>query len=123
MAKQAKRIYNKWKQEDMNEALTKLSEGVIGSNETHRKYKILKPTLLCHFKGLSKQVKSGRPKDLTEHMEKELVANILNLESNYFGPTARDLRKLPYHLAERYRFPYRFNKDKEIAGKNGIITS
>lgn len=29
----SKRIYNSWKKEDMDEALSKLSQGVIGFNE------------------------------------------------------------------------------------------
>jgi hypothetical protein len=36
----SKRIYNSWKQEDMDEALSKLHNGVIGFNEAHRQYKI-----------------------------------------------------------------------------------
>ena len=50
----SKRIYNKWKKEDMEEALTKLSEGVIVFNEAHRQNKIPKPTLRRYFKGLNK---------------------------------------------------------------------
>lgn len=32
----SKRIYNMWKKGDVEEALTKLSEGVIGFNLAHR---------------------------------------------------------------------------------------
>jgi hypothetical protein len=101
----------------MEEALSKLSQGVIGFNEAHRKYGIPKPTLRRHFKGLNKNVKFGRPKDLTQNMELELVAHALQLEANFFGLTATDLRKLAYQLAEKYNLPHRFNKEKEIAGK------
>ncbi|TNN19977.1 hypothetical protein EWB00_005649, partial [Schistosoma japonicum] len=79
--------------------------------------KIPKPKLRCYFKGLNKQVKFVRPKNLIEHMEKELTVHILNLESKIFGLTATDLRTLVYQLAEQYHLPHRFNKDKEIAGK------
>jgi hypothetical protein len=41
----SKRIYNSWKQEDMDEALSKLHNGVIGFDEAHRQYKIPKPIL------------------------------------------------------------------------------
>ena len=84
----------------MEEALTKLFEGVIGFNEVHRQFKIPKPTLRRHFKDLNKTVKFGRPKDLTEKMEKELVKHVLNLESSFFGITATELRKLAYQFAE-----------------------
>lgn len=89
----SKRVYNNWKKEDMEEALTKLSEGVIGFNEAHRQYQIPKPTLRRHFKGLNKNVKFGRPKDLTENMERELVAHVLNVESNFFGLTPTQLNR------------------------------
>ena len=101
----------------MEEALRKLSEGVIGFNEAYRQYNIAKPTLRRHFKGLNKNVKFGRPKGLTENMEKELVKHVLNLETSFFGLTATDLRRLAYQLAEKYKIPHRFNREKEIAGK------
>lgn len=112
-----KRLYNRWKNEDMEEALTKLSQGVIGFNEAHRKYGIPKPTLRRHFKGLNKNVKFGRPKDMSENMEQELVAHVLKLEASFFGLTATDLRRLAYQLAEKYNLPHRFNREKKIAGK------
>lgn len=112
-----KRIYNRWKNEDMEEALKKLSKGDIGFNEAHRKYGIPKPTLRRHFKGLNKNIKFGRPKDLPENMQQELVAHVLKLEASFFGLTATDLRKLAYQLGEKYNLPHRFNKDKRIAGK------
>ncbi|XP_076395897.1 uncharacterized protein LOC105663718 [Megachile rotundata] len=112
-----KRVYNRWKNEDMEQALTKLSQGVIGFNEAHRKYGIPKPTLRRHFLGLNRNVKFGRPKDLSNTIERELVAHALKLEASFFGLTATGLRKLAYQLAEKYNLPHRFNREKKIAGK------
>ena len=81
----SKRFYNKCKQEDMKEALTKLFKGVIGFNKAHRPFKIPKPTLRRHFKGLNKTVTFERSKDLIEKMKKELVKHVLNLESSFLG--------------------------------------
>ena len=95
----SKRIYNSWKlwKEDMDEALSQLcSSGDIGFNEAHRQYKIPKPTLRHHLRRFNKKIKFGRPKDLTENMEKELVKHVLTLESCFFGLTATDLRKLAF---------------------------
>lgn len=50
----AKRIYNAWDQEDMDEALSKYRSGELGFNETCRRYKIPTPTLQRHLKGLNK---------------------------------------------------------------------
>lgn len=111
------RLCNRWKNEDKEEALAKLSQGVIGFNEAHRKYGIPKPTLRRQFKGLNKNVKFGRSKDMSENMEQELVVHVLKLEANFFGLTATDLRRLAYQLAEKYNLPHRFNREKKIAGK------
>lgn len=118
MARQSKRIYNKWKQEDMDEALTKLLEGVIGFNEAHRQYNIPKPTLRRHFKGLNKNLKFGRPKDMTENMQ-ELVAHVLNLESSFFGLTATDPRRLAYQKNINY-YTVSIEK-KKLQGRSGTI--
>ena len=119
----SKRIYNSWKQEDMDEALSKLRSDDIGFNEAHRQYKIPKPTLRRHLRGFNKKIKFGRPKDLTENMEKELVKHVLTLESCFFGLTATDLRKLAFQLAEKYKLPHRFNTEKKLQGRNGTINS
>jgi hypothetical protein len=116
----SKRIYNSWKQEDMDEALSKLRNGVNGFNKALRQYKIPKPTLRRHLRGLNKNVKFGRPKDMTENME-ELVKHVFTLESCFFGLTATDLRKLAFQLAEKYKLPHRFNTEKELQGRNGTI--
>jgi hypothetical protein len=71
----SQRIYNIWKQDDMDEALSKLRNGVIGFNEAHRQNKIPKPTLRRHLRGLNQNVKFGRTKDMTENMKKELVTS------------------------------------------------
>ena len=105
----------------MEGALGKLHSDDIGFNEAHRQYKIPKPTLRRHLRGLNKKIKFGRPKDLTENMEKELVKHVLTLESCMFRLTATDLRKLTsVQLAEIYKLPHRFNTEKKLQGRNGL---
>ena len=104
MSQLSKRSYNKWKEEGMEEALPKLSKGVMGFDEPHRQFNIPKSTLRRHFKGLIKNFKFGRPKDITKNME-ESVERVPNLNHAFFGPTATELKKdwerrLVYQLAE-----------------------
>ncbi|XP_025829080.1 uncharacterized protein LOC112904074 [Agrilus planipennis] len=113
----AKKIYNSWKQDDMDEALQKHRDGKIGFNEACRLYSIPKPTFRRHLRGLNKTNKFGRPNDMTREMENELAQHILNMESAFFGLTVTNVRKLAYQFAEKYQLPHRFNKEKEIAGK------
>lgn len=112
-----KKIYNSWKQDDMDEALQKHRDGKIGFNEACRLYSIPKPTFRRHLRGLNKTSKFGRPNDMTREMENELAQHILNMESAFFGLTVTDARKLAYQFAEKYHLPHRFNKEKEIAVK------
>ncbi|XP_011860377.1 PREDICTED: tigger transposable element-derived protein 6-like, partial [Vollenhovia emeryi] len=113
----AKRKYNTWKQEDMNEALQKHRNGEIGFNEACRRFNIPKPTLRRYLKGLNKRTKFGRPNDMSPEMEEILAQHLVNLESCFFGLTATEFRKLAFELAEKFQLPHRFNKEKKIAGK------
>lgn len=112
----AKRQYNKWSMQNMNAAIQDFNNGKLRFNEVCRTYGIPKPTFRRHLKGLNSQKKIGRPSDLTEQMETELVHHILDLESRFFGLTITDLRHLAFQLAEKYKLPHRFNKVQELAG-------
>lgn len=101
----------------MEEATTKLLEVIIGFNEAHRQYNIPKPILQRHFKGLNKNVKLESFKDISLNLENQLVENVLNLESSFFRLTATDLRRLACQMAEKYKLPHRFNREKEIVEK------
>ncbi|XP_026463723.1 uncharacterized protein LOC113366349 [Ctenocephalides felis] len=112
----AKRNYNTWKQEDMDEALKKHRNGEIGFNEACRRYKIPKPTFRRHLNGLNKNTKFGRPNDMPPDMEELLADHLIDLES-FFGLTNIEFRKYVFELAEKLQLPHRFNKEKRIAGK------
>lgn len=92
----AKKIYNSWKQDDMDEALQQHRDGKLGFNEACRLYSIPKPTFRRHLRGLNKTSKFGRPNDMTTEMENELAQHILNMESAFFGLTVTNVRKLAY---------------------------
>jgi hypothetical protein len=61
--------------------------------------------------------------NIHSHVEEQLVHHILQLEQCMFGTTVTDLRRLAFKFAELNRIPHRFNKEKQIAGKNGIMVS
>ncbi|XP_067123223.1 fibrinogen C domain-containing protein 1-like [Centruroides vittatus] len=88
----SKRKYNSWSKENMEEAIKKR-----------------------HLQGLNTHQRIGRPKDLTEEMERELVRHVLLLESRLFGLTITDLRRLAYQLAEKYGLKHRFNNESQLA--------
>ena len=62
---------------------------------------------------------------LSPEMEAELVKYVLEMESKFFGLTPQDLRSLAYQLAERNNLKHRFNKEKQMAGRdwlNGFLS-
>jgi hypothetical protein len=65
----------------------------------------------------------GSVGDIPSHVEEQLVHHVLRLEQCTFGSTVTDLRRLALQVAELNRIPHRFNKEKQIAGKNGIVVS
>lgn len=111
-----KRKYYSWSKEDMEEAIRKYNNGDLKFNEVCRVFKIPKPTFRRHLKGLNTRKRIGRPSDLTEEMEAELVRHVLLLESRFFGLTITDLRRLAYQLAEKYGLKHRFNNESQLAG-------
>lgn len=100
----------------MKEAIKKYNEGALQFNEACRIYNVPKPTFRRHLKGLNLHQRIGRPKDLTEEMEKELISHVLQLESKFFGLTITDLRRLAYQLAEKYGLKHGFNNESQLAG-------
>lgn len=65
----AKKIYNPWKQDDMDEAMQKHRDGKIVFNGACRLYSISKPTFRRHLRGLNKTNKFGKPNDMTREMK------------------------------------------------------
>lgn len=98
------------------EAIEKFNNGDLKFNEACRVYSIPKPTFRRHLRGLNSHQRSGHPKDVTAEMEAELVRHVLELESRFFGLTITDLRRLALQLAQKYKLPHSFNKEKQLAG-------
>ncbi|XP_014674747.1 PREDICTED: uncharacterized protein LOC106814888 [Priapulus caudatus] len=55
-------------------------------------------------------------------LEKDLVDYVLHLETLMYGLTTNDVRNLAYQLAVRNGLPNSFNKDKEKAGKDWLLS-
>jgi hypothetical protein len=57
-----------------------------------------------------------RTADPPEEVENYLLNHVLQLEERLFGLTRKDLRHLPYEIAEINNLPHRFSHEKRMAG-------
>ncbi|KAL7286615.1 hypothetical protein TKK_0000245 [Trichogramma kaykai] len=64
--------------------------------------------------------KVGYKRTFNEEQEEALVRTILQMETKMFGLNGTDVRKLAYQFAEKIGIRHRFNKTKEMAGKDWI---
>ena len=70
--------------------------------------------------GNGNQKHVGQQTDLPEEIEEELVNHIVQLEARFYGLTPLNLRKLAFQIAKVNGLVTRFNKEKEIAGKQWL---
>ena len=123
-ARKSKGLRYKWKEEDMTAALTAVANGTMSKNSACKNFGINKATLLRHLRNSNKYGNGnrkhvGRQTDLPEEIEEQLVNNIIQLEARFYGLTPLNIRKLAFQIAKINGLLTRFNKEKEIAGKNG----
>ena len=62
----------------------------------------------------------GRPVDLPEDIEAQLVQHAIDLEARFYGLTPQNLRRLAYQIAEINQVKPRFNHDEKLAGKKWL---
>ena len=111
----------------MKAAIDAVKNGKMGWLKASKTYNVPQATLRRHCSGKNKRANNGvkslgrfRP-IFNEDLEKSLVAHILDLESQLFGLTSADVRRLAFQLANRMGIDCPFNFDKEVAGKDWLI--
>lgn len=119
MAKRGK--YGKWTEDELKAAVAAYKNGDHGLNECARIYGVPKATIKRHADGkntFSNEVKLfGRQSTFTTEMEKIVADHLLLFEERFFGFTIKDVRKLAFDIAEKYKLPHSFNREKKMAGK------
>ncbi|KOB68546.1 Uncharacterized protein OBRU01_10905 [Operophtera brumata] len=106
----------------MNLAIESVRKQNVGLNEVSRIYGVPKATLKRRLDGVSQKAKEhvqipGSESDLPPELENELCKHVLEMEGCLYGITPMDSRRLAFELAEKNNIKYRFNKDKQSAGK------
>lgn len=108
-------------------AMTKAVEAVraneMGYKKAAKLFKVPRATLKDYVKNSEKSVETlvsgrmGRKPVLPTELEEELVKYCLQMEKNYYGVTASDLKRMAYQLANRNNIPHPFSLAKKKAGK------
>ena len=114
-----------WNEDAMKSAIEAVRQTQMGLNQAAKYFVVPKATLQRHVKGVNKRSREGekqlgRPQDLTEEMEQDLVSHIMLMESRFYGLTHSSLLKLAYQIAARNNVTTRFNDDKQAAGKEWL---
>ncbi|KAJ8938963.1 hypothetical protein NQ318_019419 [Aromia moschata] len=96
-----------WSEEQLREAIEKVSTNKISAREAHRRYGV---------------PQNAEPKNnlflrvLGKDNEKRLVAHIQRLSAAGFAPDRQTVRTLAYKFAEKLHIQHTFSAEKETAG-------
>lgn len=116
MGKKNRGIRAKWSEDMMEEALQLLRMGHSQESVSQR-CGIPRRTLRNHLKsGSTKRVLGAKP-ILTEQQENDLAEKIIRFAQRGFPLTSKVLRRSVYKFCERLNIQHKFNKDKQLAGK------
>jgi hypothetical protein len=98
----------------------------MGLNKAEKIFNIPKTSLRRYVNRKTKtpeeavETKSGRKPVFSSEMEKELVENLLFMETRLFGLTRQDVRKLAFQLATKNNLKNGFSQLKDITGKDWL---
>lgn len=116
MGKKNRGIRAKWTDAMMEEALRLVQLGHSQESVALR-CGIPRRTLRNHLKtGSTKRVLGSKPL-LTEQQENDLAEKIIRFAQRGFPLTAKVLRRSVYKFCERLNVNHKFNKEKQLAGK------
>ena len=115
-----------WTTDEMLSAVDAVKTGT-GLNAAARAYCVPKATLKRYLLQLGSNSTSrndfkqlGRNTDLPGELEKQLADHILHMEAMFYGFNTQSVRRLAYQIADINNIPHRFNKEKQIAGKEWL---
>lgn len=116
MGKKNQGIRAKWSEDMMEEALQLLRLGHSQESVSQR-IGIPRRTLRNHLKTGSKKRVLGAKSILTKQQENDLVEKIIKFAQKGFPLTPRVLRRCVYKFCEMHNIPHKFNREKQLAGK------
>ncbi|XP_066970273.1 uncharacterized protein [Macrobrachium rosenbergii] len=116
-----------WNEAAMKSAIAAVREKKMGLKKASKEFSVPKTTLGRRVRDKNK-IATGSTKMLgpirtvfSAAQEAELVTHILLMEDRFFGLTARDVRYIAFHAAERNNVDHKFNKMAGLAGKDWLL--
>lgn len=102
----------------MLKAVKAVPDRKMGWKKTVKTYRVPRSTLKRYVRDRAKTTEEvGRKPILRVLLEKELVSDLLVLESSFFDFTTRDMRRMIYQLALHNNLSHLFNMMKETSGR------
>ncbi|KAB0801102.1 hypothetical protein PPYR_05456 [Photinus pyralis] len=108
-----------WDEGNMKQAIVAVREKKMGWLLASKTFNVPFTTLrrrAAKVEGWKKDYMGGHKVTFNEDLEREIVQHLRNLESRFFGLTAKDVRSLAYQIAETKKIPHRFSSSKKMAG-------
>ncbi|CAG9562347.1 unnamed protein product [Danaus chrysippus] len=107
-----------WDPEAMKQAIEAVRTKKMGYKKAVKLFNVPRATLKDYVKKSDKPIedivsgKMGRKPVLSPALEEELVNYCLQMENNYYGLTASDLKRMAFQLAIRNNIPHPFSQTK-----------
>lgn len=113
-----------WDPEAMKRAVEAVRTKEMGYKKAVQLFNVPRATLKDYVKNSEKSVedvvysKMGRKPVLPVELEEELANYCMQMDKNYYGVTAADLKRMAFQLVLRNNIPHPFSLPKKKAGKN-----
>lgn len=105
-----------WASEDLEKAMEKVRNKVMGVNEASRTFKIPSRTLRRHLLSGKLKVPLGRNPVFSIEHEKKIVAHIKKLEQVGFAPERKDVKEMAFQIAKKLEIKHPFLESSASAG-------
>lgn len=109
----------KYSLEDLKKAIDDVKTKKLTLGKAAEAFNIPKTTIFDYLKKkVIKQPRSGRKPLFTDDQETQLVDYIIKCSKLYYGLTIKKIRQIAYQYAEKNKLPHKFDRVKQLAGKD-----
>lgn len=110
----------------MREAVLAVKRKEMGLLKASKTFNVPRSTIKDYVKKTEEELEKllevplGRKPVLPSEIEDELVEYCLQMEVSFYGLTARDVKRMAFHLAMRNNIPHPFSNEKKSAGRKWL---
>lgn len=110
----------------MREAVLAVKRKEMGLLKASKTFNVPRSTIKDYVKKTEEELEKllevplGRKPVLPSEIEDELVEYCLQMEVSFYGLTARDVKRMAFHLAMRNNIPHPFSNEKKVREESGF---